>query len=51
MGRYSKKLKEHENGTAHKKCFSDWMLLREENRAHSTVDKQEMEIFLLERTF
>ena len=23
------KLKEHESGTAYKKCFSDWMLLRE----------------------
>ena len=23
----AKKLKVHENGTAHKKCFSDWMLL------------------------
>ena len=47
----AKKLKEHENGTAHKKCFSDWMLLREEIRSHSTVDKQEMEIFLSKRTF
>ena len=47
----AKKLKEHENGTAHKKCFSDRMLLREGIRSHSTVGKQEMEIFLLERTF
>ena len=47
----AKKLKEHENGTAHKKCFSDWMLLREGIRSHSTVDKQEMEAFLSERTF
>ena len=47
----AKKLKEHENGTTHKKCFGDWMLLREGIRSHSTVDKQEMEIFLSERTF
>ena len=47
----AKKLKGHENKTAHKKCFSDWMLLREKIRSHSMVDKQEMEIFLSERTF
>ena len=47
----AKKLKEHENGSAHKKCLSDWMLLREGIRSYSTVDKQEMEIFLSERTF
>ena len=47
----AKKLKEHENGTAYKKYFSDWMLLREGIRSHSTVEKQEMETFLSERTF
>ena len=25
----SKKLKDHENSTFHKKCFSQWMLLKE----------------------
>ena len=47
----AKKLKEHDDGIAHKKCFGDWMLLREGIRSHSTVDKQEMERFLSQRTF
>ena len=47
----AKKLKEHENGASHKKYFSDWIMLREGICCHSTVDKQEMEIFLSERTF
>ena len=47
----SKKLKDHENSTFHKKCFSQWMLLKEGIREQSTIDMQEMQLFLNERSF
>ena len=34
----AKKSKNRENGTAHKRCLSDWILLREGIRSHSAVD-------------
>ena len=42
----SKKLEDHENSTFHKKCFSQWMLLKEGIREQSTIDMQEMQLFL-----
>ena len=42
----SKKLKDHENGTIHQKCCSQWMLLDEDMRNLSTIDKCEMKVFL-----
>ena len=47
----SKKLKDHENSTFHKKCFSQWMLLKERIREQSTIDIQEMQLFLNEASF
>ena len=41
----------NENSTFHKKCFSQWMLLKEGIREQSTIDIQDMQLFLNERSF
>ncbi|XP_004210941.3 zinc finger MYM-type protein 5-like [Hydra vulgaris] len=47
----SKKLKDHETGTSHQKCFRQWMQLKEGINNDSSIDKQEMQLFLKERQF
>lgn len=47
----SKKLKDHENGAQHKKCFGQWMLLKEGIRNQSTIDMQEMQLLFAEKKF
>ena len=47
----AKKLKELENGTAQKKCFSDWMLLRERIQSHSTVTNKKWKSFFRNERF
>ncbi|XP_047132475.1 uncharacterized protein LOC124811201 [Hydra vulgaris] len=47
----SKKLKDHETGTSHQKCFRQWMQLKEGINNDSSIDKQEMQLFLKEKQF
>ena len=48
---FSKKLEDHENLTIYQKCCSQRMLLDEGMKNLSTIDKHEMKIFLIERSF
>ena len=48
---FSKKLKEHEDDFSDKKFFNGWLLPKEDIRTRSTVNRQEMHIFLADRTF
>ena len=47
----SKKLKEHQNGVLHKKCFSRWLLLKKGISTYLAMDRQAMQVFLTQRTF
>ena len=48
---FSKKIKKQENGVSRKKCFRQWLLLKEDISSRATINRQAMYIFFAERTF